>query len=125
MAEVQENKTISKSNSGFPSYLDFQKLRAAAIEYIGNLSGKVWTDHNVHDPGITILEVLIYAILDLGYRTNLPAVDLFARDPADKSRDNNFFSPSHILANNPLTVTDLRKLLIDIDGVKNAWLETE
>ncbi len=125
MADDSTNKTISSTDSGFPGYLNFDTLRSEAIAYLGNLSGKIWTDYNVHDPGITILEVLIYAVLDLGYRTNLPAVDLFTRDTTDKSKDNNFFTPSQILTNNPLTITDFRKLLIDIKGVKNAWLETE
>ncbi|HEV8084463.1 MAG TPA: hypothetical protein VGP55_14750 [Chitinophagaceae bacterium] len=125
MADESTNKTISSTDSGFPGYLDFDKLRSESIAYLGNLSGKIWTDHNVHDPGITILEVLIYAVLDLGYRTNLPAVDLFTRAPEDRSKDNNFFTPAQILANNPLTITDYRKLLIDINGVKNAWLEIE
>ena len=125
MAEGGNDKTISKSNTGFPDYLDFNKLRGSAIEYLGKLSGKIWTDHNVHDPGITILESLIYALLDLGYRTNLPAGDLFTRDPADKTPDNNFFPASHILGNNPLTITDYRKLLVDLEGVKNAWLEVD
>ena len=125
MADTGNNKTINKTNTGFPDYLDFNKLRSSAIEYLGNLSGKIWTDHNVHDPGITILESLIYALLDLGYRTNLPAEDLFTRDPADKTPDNNFFPLSRILANNPLTITDYRKLLVDLEGVKNAWLEVD
>lgn len=123
MAEETKNITISKTNSGFPAYLDFDKLRTEGIDYLGRLTGKIWTDYNVHDPGITILEVLCYALLDLGYRTNLPVADIFARDPKDTSTDNNFFTPAQILANNPLTIIDFRKLLIDIDGVKNAWLE--
>jgi hypothetical protein len=121
--EQNDNKVISKNNSGFPDYLDFDKLRSEGIDYLGKLSGKIWTDHNVHDPGITILEALCYAMLDLGYRTNLPVKDIFARDPEDKSEDDNFLTPSQILTCNPLTITDFRKLLIDIDGVKNAWLE--
>jgi hypothetical protein len=123
MAEETKNITISKTNSGFPGYLDFDKLRTEGIDYLGRLTGKIWTDYNVHDPGITILEVLCYALLDLGYRTNLPVADIFARNPKDASADNNFFTPAQILANNPLTIIDFRKLLIDIDGIKNAWLE--
>lgn len=123
MANTEQNiKVISKNNSGFPEYLDFERLRTEGIAYLGQLSGKIWTDHNVHDPGITILEVLCYALLDLGYRTNLPVADIFTPDPAAVGKDNNFFSPAEILSCNPLTIIDYRKLLIDIDGVRNAWL---
>lgn len=111
---------ISKNNSGFPGYLDFDTLRSSSIEYLSGLTGKVWTDYNVHDPGITILEMLIYALLDLGYRTNLPVEDIFTKKP--ETAENNFFTPAQILTCNPLTITDFRKMLIDIDGVKNAWL---
>ena len=121
--ELNQYKVISKKNAGFPEYLDFDKLRREGIDYLGKLSGKIWTDHNVHDPGITILEMLCYALLDLGYRTNLPVSDILARDPAANSADDNFFTPAQILTNNPLTITDYRKMLIDIPGVKNAWLQ--
>ena len=83
----KENITISKNNTGFPAYLDFDKLRTEGIGYLGTLSGKLWTDHNVHDPGITILEELCYALLDLGYRTNLPVEDILSRNPGDTSKD--------------------------------------
>ena len=121
--ETKNTNLISKKNSGFPDYLDFEKLRSEGIDYLGRLSGKIWTDHNVHDPGITILEILCYALIDLGYRTNLPEQDIFTPDPKNGSADNNFFTPSKILACNPLNIIDFRKLLIDIEGVKNAWLE--
>ena len=124
MADDSKNgQLISKNNSGFPKYLDFDRLRSEGIEYLGKLTGNLWTDYNVHDPGITTLEMLCYALLDLGYRTNLPAKDFFTKDPTDKSKDNNFFTPAQILACNPLTITDYRKLLIDIQGVRNAWLK--
>ncbi|HKR05789.1 MAG TPA: hypothetical protein VJY62_14235, partial [Bacteroidia bacterium] len=126
MADGDEvNKFISKANKVFPEYLDWEKLRDEGRDYLGKFSGKLWTDHNTHDPGITILEMLCYAIMDLGYRTNLPDADIFARKPDDdtSAKDNNFFTPSQILACNPVTIMDFRKMLIDIAGVKNAWLE--
>ena len=33
-------------------------------------SGEKWTDYNYHDPGITLLEQICYAITDLGYKSN-------------------------------------------------------
>ncbi len=60
-------------------------------------------------------------------RSGLPnqsaRADILTRHPEDKSKDDNFFTPAAILSCNPLTITDFRKLLIDIEGVKNAWLE--
>ena len=89
-SEDKSSVTISKNNAGFPPYLDFDKLRSEGIAYLGKLSGKLWTDHNVHDPGITILEELCYALLDLGYRTNLPVEDILSKNPTDTSKENNF-----------------------------------
>lgn len=124
MAEETKNiNVISKKNAGFPAYLNFDKLRTEGIDYLGELSGKIWTDHNAHDPGITILEVLCYALLDLGYRTNIPVEDIIARNPSDTTKDDHFFTAAEILSCNPLTIIDYRKLLIDIPGVKNAWLQ--
>jgi len=121
--DIQKSLTISKNNTGFPDYLDFTKLRTEGINYLGKLSGKIWSDHNLHDPGITIFEELCYAMLDLGYRTNLPVADILAKNPAVPKPEDNFFTPAQILTNNPLTINDYRKLLIDIPGVRNAWLE--
>lgn len=113
-------------------HFDFQVLRREGLKHIGDLSGKIWTDHNTHDPGVTILEVLCYALIDLGYRTTLPMEDLLAGpqaapaasgEDADRLRHENFFTPLEILSCNPTTVFDYRKLLLDVDGVRNAWLE--
>lgn len=118
-----ENKFITQTLPGFPVEMEWASLRALGIEHLGSLAGRVWTDHNVHDPGITILETLCYAITDLAYRTNLPASDIFSKDPSDTSKEDNFFSPAEILTCNPVTIIDFRKMLIDIEGVRNAWLK--
>ncbi len=122
MAETTpHSKVIRQNDDGLPPHLNFNRLREEGLQHIGNLSGKIWTDHNTHDPGITTLEVLCYALLDLGYRSSLPIEDLLAQK--DGLQDDNFFTPAEILSCNPLTVTDYRKLLLEIDGVRNAWLE--
>ncbi|MDZ8104393.1 MAG: hypothetical protein RM338_02030 [Nostoc sp. DedQUE12a] len=105
--------------------MNFALLRQEGIKYIECLAGKLWTDYNTHDPGITILEQLCYAITDLSYRLDFEMKDLLAPSPTEKTGDNKkqFFTASEILTVNPLTINDYRKLLIDINGVKNAWLE--
>ena len=102
--------------------LDFNKLRELGLKHIERLSSKLWTDYNSHDPGITILEVLCYAITDLGYRTSYDIKDILAsyKGNADTSKD--LLSALDILPNHPYTVKDYRKLLIDNDGIRNVWL---
>jgi hypothetical protein len=116
--------SISKQSPAFPPYLDFQSLRRIGIDRVQQLSSKLWTDYNLHDPGVTILEVLCYAITDLGYRNNLEIEDLLALNLKDaNSQEHNFFTPDRLLSCNPVTELDVRKRLIDIPGVRNAWLE--
>lgn len=115
--------TIPKGNLRDPA-LDHRQLYALGLKQVQRLAGQVWTDHNIHDPGITTLELLCYALTDLAYRASWPVEDLLAS--ASDNRDNmqrQFFSARQILPNRPLSKNDYRKLLIDLDGVKNAWLE--
>jgi len=79
-----------------------------------------WTDHNLHDPGITLLEHLAYAISDLRYRLGFEMEDLL--EGARRSGLKPFFTAREILPSSPITLADYRKLLIDISGVKNAWI---
>lgn len=99
--------------------MDFERLRQEGIQHLEDLATYIWTDFNVHDPGITILEVLCYAITDLGYRANLPIEDILASNNGDSS----FFTATEILPICPVTQNDYRKLLIDFPGVRNAWVE--
>ena len=102
--------------------LDFFYLREKGIEYIEELGSKIWTDYNAHDPGITILEMVSYAITDLGMRIDLPVENLLASDDPEKGIDKQFYKASDVLPSSPVTALDYRKLFIDIDGVKNCWL---
>jgi hypothetical protein len=45
--------------------IDYEALRAEGMRLLGRLAGAQWTDFNAHDPGVTILEQLCYAITDL------------------------------------------------------------
>ena len=101
--------------------MDYAFLRKEGIGHLEKLAGKLWTDFNAHDPGITILEQLCYALTDLGYRINYNIPDLLA-EPQGKGVDG-LFTPRQILTTRPVTLTDLRKVAIDVEGVRNAWIE--
>ncbi len=128
--------TISKEAPEQKS-MNYELLRQEGLNYIQNIAGKIWTDYNIHDPGITILEILCFAITDLGYRTSYDIKDIITPSPTDtQGKDiHNFFTAAQILPNAPVTEYDYRKLMIDVEihdpadpgceyaGVKNAWVE--
>ena len=80
----------------------FDELLQEGISYIQNLSGEKWTDYNYHDPGITILEQLCFAITDLGYKSNFSIEDLLMLgvDDFDFENKNLFIPPNKIFSSN-------------------------
>ena len=122
---MKDPKVISTNPPSVKS-MDYNFLRLEGIKVAQELSGDIWTDYNYHDPGVTMLEQLCYAITDLGYRTNFPIEDLLQTktDDYDVKKQNVLYPPSSILTCNPITVTDFRKLIIDgVPQVVNVWLE--
>ncbi|WP_405205118.1 hypothetical protein [Aquimarina sp. LLG6339-5] len=99
------------------SALSYEFLRAEGMQLIQKMAADTWTDHNIHDPGITILEQVCYAVTDLAYRIEYDIQDLIGND------HKSLYSPATILTTNPVTLMDIRKMVIDIEGVKNAWVE--
>jgi hypothetical protein len=124
---IQKNPVVHESQQ-------YAWLRQKGLDYIQQLGSRLWTDYNIHDPGITLLELLSYAITDLGNRSAFNIKDILAEPPfigAEKDKAawekamrerQGFFAARDILTVNPWTVNDFRKMLIDINGVKNAWL---
>ena len=103
------------------SSTDYASLREEGIRHLERVAGHLWTDFNTHDPGITILEQLCYAITDLGYRASYDLPDLLAEGGADSSAG--LFSAARILTSAPVTLADKRRLILDVTGAKNAWIE--
>lgn len=102
---------------------DYVFLRQTGLQHIESMAGNLWTDYNAHDPGITILELLCYAITDLGYRIQLPLPDLVAQPVyGTKALDQVFPTAKQILTTKPVSEIDYRKYLIDIPGIKNAFI---
>jgi hypothetical protein len=102
--------------------MDYGFLRSEGIRHLEQIADEVWTDYNAHDPGITILEQLCYALTDLGYRTGYELPDLLSRKGEDTYAS--IYTPAQILPTSPVTIADLRRLVIDVPGVKNAWIES-
>ncbi|MCE7991884.1 MAG: hypothetical protein HEP71_07885 [Roseivirga sp.] len=101
----------------------FDKLTGDGIRYIQRVAGNNWSDYNSHDPGITMLQGLAYGINDLAYRTSFNIEDLLAENNGKAGKQTHFFEADKILTTNPVSISDLRKVIIDVAGIKNAWLE--
>ena len=102
--------------------MDYHRLLQRGIRLAQQLAGATWTDYNEHDPGVTILQQLCYALTDLGYRIDYPIEDILAENPTDPGSDS-FHRGDLILTSEPLTADDYRALIYDrIDGVDNAWV---
>jgi len=120
---MKQPTTISKNKKLLASQ-DWNLLRKEGLNFIEKLSSDLWSDYNVHDPGITILEVLCYAITELGYKTAYDIKDLLVEKNSEPFEDlYQFLTARQILTNHPVTIYDFRKVMIDIEGVKNGWLD--
>lgn len=120
---MSESYSLIKENPLLPAE-DYNALRKAGFKGIEKLGSNIWTDYNNSDPGITMLEALCYAITDLAYRTGFEVKDLLASREADDDKWKNiFYTARQIFHNNPLTISDYRKLILDVKGVRNAWVE--
>jgi len=120
---MNEHITILK-NPNFRESEDYIALRKKGIDLIEKLGSNYWTDYNIHDPGITILELLCFAQTEVGFKLGFSIEDLLAQ-PASQVVDWDeqcFYTAREILTINPFTNNDWRKLLIDQVGIANAWM---
>ena len=120
---MSDTGTVAK-NPSLPTAQDYLQLRQLAMNFLDNGGSATWTDFNVHDPGITFIEMLAYGITDLAYRQDMPMPTLLAVDIEGDINSNSqtLYTPAQILTISPLTLDDYRILLINIAGIQNAWL---
>lgn len=108
-----------------PDGLDFDTLRKEAFDRVQDLSGKIWTDYNTHDPGVTILEHLCYGLTDLSYRTEFEVQDyLVGKNNKINYRQHALFPPEEVFPSAAVTEIDYQKVLYDaIPEIEYVWLE--
>ncbi|MBL8473301.1 MAG: hypothetical protein JNM98_16000 [Rhodocyclaceae bacterium] len=114
--------SVATQNPAVQDLSDYASLLRQGMLQLQALAGPDWTDFNAQDPGITILEQCCYALTELAYRCDFPLPDLLSsggKNPADQ-----LYGAASILGSRPVTLTDLRKLAVDVRGVRNAWIES-
>lgn len=98
-------KTVSKITN--PDELDYETLRLEGIRLIQKLCGNVWTDFNPHDPGITILEQIVFALTDLGYKAGFGIESfLSSKDGTIDYKKEALYTRDQVLRQYPVTSDD-------------------
>lgn len=107
-----------------PDGLDFDGLRRQGITLLQSLSGRTWTDYNLHDPGVTLLELLCFGLTDLVYRTDFDVADFLTGAAGEIDfAGQALFAPDAIFPNAPLTDIDFSKLIYDsLPDVDDVWI---
>lgn len=118
---------LIRKDGGIDPELNFSSLRARALELVQQYCGEKWTDFNLHDPGVTILEALCFGLSDLAFRTSFPIEDIMAGRSRDIDREKNHFFPKpRILTTNPVSPDDYRKCILDNEiEIFNVWIIPE
>ena len=107
-------------NENLYSYLQRQTL-----EEVHRLSGKVWTDFNAHDPGVTLADIANYALTEMDYKLGFGTVDyLTEEDGIFEPERFGLFPPEKVYTTAPVTPEDYRRLFFArIPELENVWVE--
>ncbi|MCO7188543.1 MULTISPECIES: hypothetical protein [unclassified Pseudoalteromonas] len=120
-ALVNENSICA---GPLPEALQFTYLKNEGIEQLKALAGEVWSNYNDSDPGVTILEQVVYALTELGYVNTFDIADVLTQPDGNINYQHQFFAPQDILTTGPVTGNDYRKLVVDtIAGIDNIYLQ--
>lgn len=89
-------------------------LRARGIALAQAASGQLWTDYNLHDPGVTLLESLCYALTEGVFGAQADVADLLtAPDGRIHYRRHALHAAEDVLPCRPTTELDLQRYLLD------------
>ena len=118
-------KPISISKKKQNSEFEYETLRKQGIQFVQELCGKDWTDFNPHDPGVTILEQIVFALSELGYKTTFDIKDYLAEDGGRISYNAEaLFPPESVFPGSPVTSADYAKFLFaNIPEIENISVE--
>ena len=105
---------VEPSNTG----QNLAKLRQQGMTRIQQFAPNSWTDHNRFDPGVTVLEALVYVLSDLSYKLDYPVPELLAQQHGGGSVK--FHEPEQVLFSHCVTQDDYRRLILDLLDVKNV-----
>ncbi|MEK8034491.1 hypothetical protein AACH06_26985 [Ideonella sp. DXS29W] len=107
--------SIARHTSQAPDALGFDALRLHAITAAQRASGELWTDFNLHDPGVSLLEALCYALTEDLFSARQPVAPLLGLAPDDGPAAWARFglhTPPDLLPSHPCTEDDWQLWLL-------------
>jgi hypothetical protein len=123
---MEQQHEVIKRKTSEPAERSFEALRNEGIGLLQALSGNIWTDYNLHDPGVTILEQLCFALTELGYRADFPVADHLTDENRDIDwKQQSLHRPEVIFPCRPTTASDYRALLLDkVEDLDDVFIST-
>lgn len=88
----------------------YQLLQNQKLDMLQQLSGNIWTDFNVHDPGVTIADIVNYALYELHYIFQLPLESFLSLEKETDFQEKGLFSTDYIFNDSIVTVNDYERL---------------
>lgn len=101
----------------------YNLLQQKSLRQVQQMSGKVWTDYNPHDPGVTILDLLNYVLWELDYQLSFDLEDYLTQIAGcfDPTR-HGLFNSQAVFSVSPVTAEDYQKMIssafTDIEEVR-------
>jgi len=90
----------------------FGALRRRGLDTVERHSRKLWSDYNVHDPGVAIIEQFCFALTELAHRAAFPEADLLVEEDGPVPLEAlGLHPPSDALPTRPVTARDLAAAL--------------
>ncbi|TDX32519.1 hypothetical protein [Rhodovulum visakhapatnamense] len=106
-----------------PPPITFAALMAEATPAAQRASGRIWTDYNTHDPGVTFLEQTAFALTEIAYRADHPVRDHLTAAPEAFDLDAlALFGPRAVLPGRPVTALDLAACLSALPEVARVFV---
>ena len=90
----------------------YQELQEKTLERLQELSGDVWTDFNIHDPGVTISDNMNYALFELQYKLELPFRSFLGPNSSEYA-SKGILPAETIFAQSIVTPEDYEQLFLD------------
>lgn len=103
---MMEETTINSND--FNKLQDYKYLRQFGMELIQELSGSAWTNLNHSDPGVTILEQVVYAMTELGYCSSFPIEDILTEEDNKIRYTNQFYKADELFNKTPIAVSEYK-----------------